>query len=596
MKLIVTDLILHTEINDATYVVTTKGDIAKKYKNAILINIAQKITSEEVEKILNKINYCIMDIIGTDEKMQMLWYMTDCHGESTSRMIINLYNIIKQCYILEDIDIEQAELYYSMSNRQVCEVIRNFLINQKISFLSNYDELSARDRVAYLVRHSVRGGDYAYFNFKSIFSVIQLIRYSFFHLRKPKRVEYDFGMAICSDGIRIYNWLLGDINSISQFEYKILCMGANKTYYRLKKSGICADRMEEWVELKEVRRKFKEFFKLRRLIKENFRDKYKFIYQRMDYSMVMREYLVEYLYREMMGRYEMHIICASYFKYNSFKAIEPWCISSYPQTRIFYINKNRERFCRYYPFQYTPYRSKEKWPEIFDIAFFSPIGYDVRGDFIKSCPNVESYYHNLKDEYLYREWVKNKREEKWQEYKKKITILYAVPGTDYNRQIYDIISKVEQFLENVKETSWQVLCKFHPEDGKKESVIELAKRYEAFNNILFLDSSEGIEKNIEQADLIITGISTTILDGISARKPILIYLAEEEKKSISYLDNIVEIYTDIKSLNMCLEKIMNIDYFYQWRRERIEKQDEFFSENQKCVVNRWQKLKEFINE
>lgn len=603
MKLVVTDLLPKKQVRDSIYIVTTKEEVLKAYRemgvDGIRANEITDISSEEMSAVLDHINQCMIEEteIYMDHKLQMLWEIADCHGENISVKIDTILSIIKNCSSLIGIDFVDAEIFYNKSNKNICNIVIKILQSKEVPFHIHFSRMY--DSLSFIINKSNGFIKLLLLNGKNIILVAKLICYCLLFHKNERKNSYTFGTAMCSNAIRIYNWLLDTIDEIKKFDsYKILCMECRTTYKKLLKLGIEADSMEEWTEWNITHKKLTEYFRLRRKIRKNLDKEYKFQYLGVDFSDVIKGSLMVYLYSDMMEKYKWNIVCASYFKYNLFQFIEPWCTSSYPQTRIFYINTEKTKYCRYYGCQLYLDRSWEKWTEIFDIAFFLPIGVDVKTEFERHNINAKTYYSDIREEQIYRRWYKKKcvTEIEHSNNTDKLTLFYAPSGSERNiRTIGDIVKKANMVLDYAKFHDVNLICKFHPGDREAEQIKEIVNRYQQYGNIVFPDATEPAQSYLQKADIIITDTSTIILDSVVARKPVICFLSTREYKTIDYLSNNILMFSDISDLVSCLDQMQEINFFDDWKKQRIDNQDEIF-QNESVGINRWSKLREMAFE
>lgn len=604
MKLVVTDLLPKKQIIDSIYIVTTKEDVLKAYReigvDGIRADESTGILSEEISTILDHINKCMIEEtdIYMDHKLQMLWEITDCPGENISTRIGTVFSIIKKCILLLDKKFDFAEIYYGKSNKDVCNVIEKILKFKGVSYHIHFGEIGGR--FSFFINQSNSCLKPLLLNVISIISIAKLMYYCLFSHKNKKKKAYTFGAAMCSDAVRIYNWVLDTIDEIKKFDsYKILCMECRTTYSKFLKLGIEADLMEEWTNWNITQNKLTEYFKLRRKVKKNINRKYKFQYFEVDFSEVIRNILDIYIYSDMLKKYRWNIVCASYFKYNSYKLIEPWCTSSYPETRVFYINTEKStKYCRCYPCILYFYKGLERWPEIFDVIFFSTIGMDLKKEFERYKWKGKSYFSDLKEEKLYERWYEKKNifEIECKNEGNKLTIFYAPSGPTNNIcTIGDVVGKSYMILDYAKLQDINFICKFHPNNKDCDQIKDLMKKYQVYNNITFANVTEDAQRYIQKSDIIITDVSTIILDGIVARKPVICFLSPREYEIINYLSSNVLMFLDISDLAFCLEEIQENNYFNSWKKQRLACQDEVFRDKS-VGVNRWSKLREMALE
>lgn len=603
MKLVVTDLLPKKQVGESIYIVTTKEEVLKAYRemgvDGIRADNVADISSEEMSAVLDHINQCMIKEteIYMDHKLQMLWEIADCHGEDISVRIDTFLSIIKNCSSLIEKNFEDAEIFCCKSNKDVCNIVAKILQSKGVTFHIHFSRIY--DRLSFFINKSNGFLKLLVLSGKNTILIAKLVWYCLYFHKNEGKNSYTFGTAMCSNAIRIYNWLLDTIDEIKKFDsYKILCMECRITYKKLLKLGIEADSMEEWTDWSITCNKLSEYFRLRKEIKKNLDKEYKFQYLGVDFSEVIRNSLTFYLYSDMMEKYKWNIICASYFSHNTYQIIEPWCTSSYPQTRVFYINTEKTKYCRYYGYQMYLNRSWEKWTEIFDISFFSPIGVDVKKVFEKYNIDAKTYYSDIREEQLYRRWYekKNVTETEYSDNRDKLTLFYAPSGSErYLRTVSDIVEKANMILDYAKYHDVDLICKFHPEDKESDQINEVISKYQHYGNIMFPDATNAAQSYIQRADVVITDTSAIILDGVVDRKPVVCFLSTREYKAIDYLSNNIQMFFDISNLVSCLEQIQERNTFDEWREQRINNQDEIF-QGKSIGINRWSKLREMAFE
>lgn len=595
MKLIVTDSYTDLKHKTNIFVITTMNNIEEKCKKKnIKVKLADEIggvSSEEVTMELEKINQCMLYEIGRDDRLAMLWEIVNNCSEGTSGMIEEILTVIKNLIFLVDMEFDSAEIHYCQSNKKVCDVTKSILRQKGILVRIHFNSFT--DRIRYYFSHENRFLKPKTLDIRNVWDLLKYVKYIKKSKNKVKK-QYSVGVALCSNDIRQYEWLQDYIDELKEFDsYKILCIRCEKMYKKLIENEIEADFMEEWLTWKVVKEKFKEYFHIRRKARRNIMNLYSFSYSGLDFSHIIKNQMMFYLYNDMMLKYFFNMICASYFNSNFYTYITPWGDSSFYETRIFYINAKKAKFYRNYGFQLykTVY---EKWPDIFDVLFFSQIGLDLKKKYDKQYWGNERYYVALEEEGLYKRWML-KEPVNSRDVPHKFMILYAPSATTRNiRRLSDVVEKARILLEFLKDKRVEFVCKFHPIDRGCDLVEGLVREYSGYKSIIFPGVTESIRGYIQCANVVITDTSTVILDGIVERKPVICYLSKWEFGLIEYLSDKIVMYQSEEDLFECLTALWSDVNFYQnWYTERIQKQDKLF-EAKANGVRPWQKLREKI--
>ncbi len=578
------------------FLVTTKEAILLQAKRELNIDgkyvydVVDNIKNDVVD-IINSINKMLYDKF--DEKERIIWEVAYSNGCECSIFLEQMLIILKNCFFLEGRCFSNIYLYCVKDNILVCKIMETIFPDDKNNIIVRYKNVF--DEIYYKASKKTSIVSNVYFCLYKIYIFLKLF-FSSIHIKKENK-KYEFGQAMCSDEIRMINWLNELIEQMEGvIQYRILCLKCPKAYKFFKRKNIPTDFMEQWVCFKILIKKTLEFRRLSNIVKRKLKQDFNLSFQRVDVTDVIKEYLYYYNTFLMFKRYEDNIICASYFKSNRFNWIEPWCVSTYPETRVFFLNAGNEtKYSRIYDTMvYKDELCYEKYPQIFTAAFFSPIGYDCIKIFEKNKWIKNKYYFNIQTTGLYKKWVQAESNEK--ERDTQIVILWAPSNPLRNvTTLESMIVKTNLVLDEILKRGYRGICKLHP-NLSNLSVIkeELGARIKV-DNICFVDNKADISSCIKEADVVITDISTVIFEGISYRKPVICFLNKQQYDIIDYMVDYINIYTDIELMFEHLHSVFeDINYFNQWRSEYIKKQNKIFECVNKIGVNPYYKIKEMI--
>lgn len=526
----------------------------------------------EIGEIINK----YIEQIITGDSQKIMWDIimdaTDgLFGVSCRKALVAVddwLELLKQ-------EPEDIIFQISNSNRILCFVGKLIAGQRGISMKFMYN--SGIDRV--------KGSSIHYTWLEKMFQ--NIVRYKeiitlLFH-SKPKQKgnikKYIFGTVMASNAVRTYQWSIPTLKRQQEVfgkgKYRILCLECDKIYQKLVKDGFPCDKLSEWFDKKVAFNAEREYKKYRRLIYDFVHEKFSFSYQNIDITSIILNFFDHYLWFEKAYHYRLKMIYQSYFAYNSYWCIEPWSTTLFYQVNICCLTSNGAKHCGT---NTTPklcigegfYR--EVYPDFFDYEFFSVIGADLKQSYYD--PNhwgKERLYASARYDYFVQAWNRNKDKK---EYKgiKNIAILLSCVYPE------KILMKTDKIISCLKE--FKIICKFHPLLANHSSVqLYIDKKKKEEKNITFVDADKDVLNVIEQADIILTAVSTAMLDTIVMHKVCIVLPDEDEYSMLSFMKDYLNIWS-VSELEYKLHQVTkDFESSRIWYQEQLMRQDAFFEEN-----------------
>ena len=591
-------IFLNDNILRDSLIITGSEKIFKELQpdlNIILINSTHSahVSRDDAMQICDKVNSFITEVLS-DTTLQMIWETAFNYPDGIGNIGIELLGICKKC---DDIfitnNIEKVFIIPGDHNRMLCQVIIE--ISKKYGIPCKFYPKSLK--FLYDNCFLLRKLFYALVNSKLFFTLLQIPK-------RRKKEKHTFGYSVCSNARRIINWTSEAAEKFKDTfpDYRILCMDCKETAEELKDRGFRVDIMEEWFSFNIFMQKMLEYIKLRKKIYNMFRMRFEYSFDDINLTCILMRNIERYLFQEVALYYRWNIICASYFRDNVFDYIEPYCVSSYPQTRIFYVNvkEGTTKMCRTdnADLYFGPYDTYyEKYPNVFSVRFTSDLGVD----YMKELRNLgwNGLCYNIGGGGYQDKWENAcSRDKNAGKCKNKLRTVLLAPTGPINGILttQEISIKIDNLLDGIRRLDFNIICKFHPNMLLDNEIICLINKYKEYKNIYFPESHDEIEPYLEQADLIVTDVSLVIFDTISDRKPLILYCPGDEYNLVSYMNKYIYILRNADEAKTLLAYLLqNNVYYNKWVNEIIRKQDGLLNKKSEVCKEPYKKIKELID-
>ncbi|MBQ6886196.1 MAG: CDP-glycerol glycerophosphotransferase family protein [Lachnospiraceae bacterium] len=533
--------------------------------------------SEKTWKLLDEINNLIKKIIGRERS----WvYEAGYHIEGSGLAqncsdILSGVEIIEQFF--EQYDINKVILYPTAENLIECMLLEEELSHRKnIKLQRHYEGIKN-----YLFNHNygivyLLKCVYAYLNIKKRFWKLW---------KKAKRdvdkkqENYQLGMLHASNSKKSISWKSSILYGLKEElkTYKLLCLNAREAEEYFKKNGIATDNMEEWLTKETVYKKTREYGKfVKKLLRAKKKD-FKSCYINMNITQTVRYFIIMHFLWNVPRNIEIDSICYDYFKKNYYAVINSHGDSNFIETRATYMNtRNADtRLFRQEGLMIFNVPRYESYCNMISIRFF--------------CNDSKRYEELMRQgwkgnayfigdiQYIPKFMEQYNGCQKIEKAFKEISVLWAPSYVVRGYTTYNTFQENnEKILSCFNENGWKLYVKFHP-NQQENQVKKYKKQYENSKNIQFVNKDDSIYEWIEKADIIITDKSLLVFDGITAGKPVMVLCGPLHYSLMSIHEKGVQIYQRIEEMMEELKSIENDwDFFLQWRKETIKRQDNYF--------------------
>lgn len=392
------------------------------------------------------------------------------------------------------------------------------------------------------------------------------------HHREEK--SYELGVCYAEDSLRHFEWLLPNLKKLEKFNYRIICTLCPEQYKRMIKTDIEADKMENWLSIDVLISNSIRYLQIRRLLKKHISN----TEVCNPYSRSLIQIAYQYLYCEMYGLFLWNAIYESYFWWNRFALIEPFCTSNYPQT-VLVANNSDARLYRYYDFNYFKKQEIEAYPNIFSYTFFSEVGIDLKSEWDDNLWGGERFRCSVKQIPQYNTWENEHDKNTKVEISVSRRVLFTISGYSgsgiwfYTQENCEKRYKIiESVVKELKRSNIICRIKVHP-NMPNEFYAELKNNVEKFDNCEWIEKTKSISEALEGVDLLISDLSTTIIDAFAKRIPALGLYSDEERLVAKWQEEYID-FLDYEKVADVIKEIE--DNYVSYYHEQIDRQNCFF--------------------
>ena len=114
--------------------------------------------------------------------------------------------------------------------------------------------------------------------------------------------------------------------------------------------------------------------------------------------------------------------------------------------------------------------------------------------------------------------------------------------------------------------------------------LQFSSFVQGYSNVTYIDDNSGISELIEEADVVITDISTVFMEAMSIQKPIVLELSSLflPNEKVTTLEAFATVTTDMEELQCLVNKISSDNsYCWKWMEKVIDKQNNYFRSRQR---------------
>lgn len=410
--------------------------------------------------------------------------------------------------------------------------------------------------------------------------------------------NYDMGFILTSDLEKHINWLLEELAELErELNCCVFCYHADEAKEKLLAMGKIAKSIEAYYDAKTAKKSYVDYlldcYAIFREVKK-IRDVY---FQSIDVSKTIYHMYITNLFREKLQDILYEGFVYSFLQKNHADLITGNGDTNYISTKIFYFNTKKLNH------DSTFYKNVVGFDLVDCVKanlVHEPYSYIINlRFFIEGSTYLRALKNNgWKGKYYYLPYTKNASI--FYKYKalreginiKNPRILWA-PSYPVQGQypLFNFLEDNEKVIGEFIDLEVDLKIKYHPhqEAGQIEQFV---KKYNDYGNIEFINRYENIAEYIETSDIVITTLSTVILDA-AIRNKLVVCIVNE--LSAQFSDHLKDAFFFIKCEELNLKKIL---YDVEFQTEQMKKQNLFVEQkisnpNNKSIVDI---LKKYINQ
>ncbi len=389
--------------------------------------------------------------------------------------------------------------------------------------------------------------------------------------------KYDIGIILFSDLSKHVNWLLESLQEIEErFKYCVFCYHADNAKERLINLGKKAKSVEGYFSYIKALRDYIDYLRDSFAIWKQVKKMPSIYFQNVNVTRTIKNLYIFYLFREKLEDIFYEEIVYKFLQKNQPKLITGNGDTNFISNKIFYFcTKKLNQNVIFYKdaVAIEPYNMEkvisayEPYSYIMNLRFY--IQESIAANVLKKQGWQGQCYYMADDKNADKYYKSRLIDEEDLHVKEKVKVLWA-PSYPVEG-IYSINSFLkdnETILQSVREVDFQLTVKYHPhQEGKL--IKNIIKKYDNSNRIEFVNQYNSIEEYIENADIVITTLSTVIFDA-AVKKKLVICLVDD--LGIELSDHLKDNFYLVKSENI---DFMEILYNLEFRKKQIDKQNAF---------------------
>lgn len=572
MELIVTDTRAKNKYTDQVIVATNKSGIFRKYANdSVKIESLQGdewLPTQDVWKMLDRYNQKVNDLMGKEGWKYEEGYHIE--GAGLSQVCADMI-LLQHIYsnIFNKYEINKVNIYISQSNLSEALIALNMAKNRKLPVRVHYNDIKIWLKA--MVNPVARALMILCMNIGRI--------KRFGDLKRKKDCNdtishYDVGIYIGSNAAKHYHWALDLIDSISHKieKYTVISVDRGYLYQECKKAGYEVINLGDEIDKKYLENIKKEY--------HLFRKKFS-VLMCLNWN-VGEEDLSKYMNRQICINTHCRMadtLCTviqveSMLRNHVFRFMRTHGSGEFIETRaLFYLSKALGNGMKIFRVDgktlgFPDFLGKNE--DIIKLRYVekgSMLADELKRYDVEVMQLPHSAFANR--EVLHFNVKCNANS-------KHIKILwcpsYVLRGYGSKETFAQNNESIMEFVQN--SPNFELYVKYHP--NQDESEVDLYKK--RFEQVYFYDKQVFIGECINDADIIVTDVSSLILDAMVAQKPVVAILAgSNEQKFVSNIMKYLRTYDSIQSFFCDLnENLDSDDSLNSWLYTMIEQQNKYF--------------------
>ncbi len=586
-RVVITDTYENHFVGKDFFVISTQKTIRDKYlrsdTEAIYLYDSKLYSEKETQIAIDAINRGIDECCIFENAKYMYWHIFQSHDTRNVRTVVFVNLLFRE--ILKRGQIDTIYIKESADNKYLSDAA--FFWGKTYGIKVTRRANSFQKRIACLVRnHFVLLARIVWMfrRYKLLNKMLIVARNADKNGREYNTGEYEIGYLLDTDRVTHFQMTMKDAEHFIDRAkgYKIICLFAPDNCRKLNQKGVSADNMEDWLDRSVLYKKVNEYKNyLKRALKifnghMNI-EKY--------YMLAFRFMLLEHFYYHAYENYLYDAIFESYYLFNHFKkfTFDGWSWPRQEWGAYIYKGSNTKIYGKVSYMVVGGMKWVDPFPEIYDEIFIPQIGTDYkrRYDAIKKAVK----YISIKSENYYATWKDHYEQRKTDYYsaKKRIEVLYAPSGAkfDYYRTDDDFINKT---IDIIASKNIKLYVKLHPDEG----AMTITKTRQHINllgeKVQYIEKGESIDNYIKNCDLVITDLSTLIMQAVSMRKAVIADVSSFiiPPEFVVDLRRLACVAATEEELREYMDAILTSPHsLFEWADQEIAFQDKYFLDREK---------------
>lgn len=544
-------------------------EVREQEKSVVFLESDESNPYETIWEILDQIHNVVDDGRTVDKFLRLFHLSYHVEGgfpTKIAQMIINL-NLISK--IVHDNEIQEIYLYDNVHNWIINESIflysKSHDINCHVLDLTSREEKSCLKTLVDMERETAG------------FSDENLIREESEKMRclseasekkcKKEAVyeKEDVGILYCPNFLyrKHVDWVMRRIDAIGH-DVKVICFYDTEAVSEFRQKGLKADCMEEYFEKEEFINAYEKLKLERTEILKRLARQLKVSYRETDLSRWLLIKVRNHYYRELLNYLYMEVCASNYFKQREFTFIHAWGNSEFWQTWVCYDNTRDSNSILFKidGLNFITPQNRVHFPEMIPVMFAA----NKEELFVTDYPRKD---FSICDPF----WGKRSalgRNALTGGKKNRIGIFPTgvLKGFTTYRFYYGTWMPLVDLLLN---SGYKIVFKNHP--ALRECWEEdMEAKYRDNEHVTILASNETIDKALECCDMVITDISSVVLDAALAQKAVFCIVDERGYDMIGHHASGFSIYQSTEEL---LKEIVGVSQNDKMYQAVLEKQNAY---------------------
>lgn len=391
--------------------------------------------------------------------------------------------------------------------------------------------------------------------------------------RKQPVRYFELGRICFSDAIKHYNWGLGKINAYREkLDLNIICAGTEpETRERFLSAGFNATQFEEsYLDLRYIVNEIYLYFRWMKKLTKRMANM-QMVFAQLDVSNIIYHRMRQHLLITVPDAIVIDCKAEGFFGRNKYKIMEGGMGGNNIYTRVFYYHTRLEQTLF---FRESNYDAAPLEPIYMEEVESNVIG--LRFLCGRSGRKTYEFYRKSGwrgEAVLLQSPVGRVKTERKQKEENNITVLWAPSYPVEGYLSYDEwCQQNEKIIEGLMIIEKiNLLIKYHINQDEY-SINDLKKKYES-GRVVFIDKKEAIEKYIEEADVVITNLSTVIYDAMLMNRITIVIINGAQvplKKELNFIT-----CTDEEEAIQLLTELMENEFMWE---NRLDQQSSFVNE------------------